>query len=109
MEYNIKTGSTDRMGIQNQSKRRDRESMGHKVIISGRTMGTITGVTDIEEFDNNTIDMNTSLGRLIIKGRDLKVKGLNLETGEADIEGNVDSLVYTSKQNSESFLKRLFK
>ncbi len=87
----------------------NKEILGHKLIISGRTAGTITGVTDIDEFDNNTIDMNTSLGRLIIKGKDLKVKGLNLETGEADIEGNIDSLQYTSKQNSDSILKRLFK
>ncbi|MBQ3664738.1 MAG: YabP/YqfC family sporulation protein [Lachnospiraceae bacterium] len=82
--------------------------MGHKIILSGRTAGIITGVTDIEEFDNDTIDLTTTLGRMVIKGRDLKVKGLNLETGEAQIEGNVDSLVYTSKNNRDSFLKRLF-
>ncbi len=90
------------------SKQKKNETMGHKIILSGRTAGIITGVTDIEEFDNDTIDLTTTLGRMVIKGRDLKVKGLNLETGEARIEGNVDSLVYTSKNNRDSFLKRLF-
>ena len=102
MEYK----GNEQTGFNTKLKRN--EQAGHEVVLSGRTMGIITGVTDIEEFDNGTIDMTTTLGRLVIKGRELKVKGLNLETGEAEIEGNVDSLVYTSKQNSESFLKRLF-
>ena len=80
----------------------------HKLILQARKTGIITGVTDVEEFDNNTIILNTSEGRLLIKGRELKVKGLNLATGEAQIEGAVDSLLYTSKKSSESLLKRLF-
>ena len=107
LERSIAGTGNEQMGFNSRAKKK--ETAGHKIVLSGRTMGIITGVTDIEEFDNNTIDMTTSLGRLIIKGRDLKVKGLNLETGEAEIEGNVDSMVYTSKQNSESLLKRLFK
>ena len=86
-----------------------KETQNHKIILSGRTIGTITGVTDVEEFDNSIINMNTSLGRLVIKGKALKVKGLNLETGEADIEGNIDSLQYTSGKGEDSFLKRLFR
>ncbi len=85
------------------------KDMPHKFTISGRNSGTITGVLDVSEFDNATIDLTTTLGRMIIKGRDLKVKNLNLEKGETDIEGNVDSIVYASKQSSESLLKRLFK
>ena len=69
----------------------------------------VTGVQDVTEFDNNIIDLDTSLGRLLIKGRDLKVKGLNLEKGEVEIEGSMDSLVYTTKQSTEPLLKRLFK
>lgn len=86
-----------------------KELQSHKIILSGRTLGTITGVTDVEEFDNSIINMNTSLGRLIIKGKGLKVKGLNLETGEADIEGHIDSLQYTSGKGEDSLFKRLFR
>ena len=81
----------------------------NSVKAAGRNSGTITGVLDVSEFDNATIDLTTTLGRMIIKGRDLKVKNLNLEKGETDIEGNVDSIVYASKQTSESIFKRLFK
>ncbi|MBQ3583953.1 MAG: YabP/YqfC family sporulation protein [Lachnospiraceae bacterium] len=97
------------MGYQRSTGRTGKETLSHKVIISGRNQGMVTGVQDVTEFDNNIIDLDTSLGRLLIKGRDLKVKGLNLEKGEVEIEGSMDSLVYTTKQSTEPLLKRLFK
>ena len=89
----------------NTSKGRE---LPHKIIMSGRTSGTITGVLDVAEFDNEAIDINTTLGRLIIKGKDLKVKNLHLEKGEADIEGNVDSMTYSKSRSGQSIVKRLF-
>lgn len=106
MEY---SESRDRMGYGKSMGKNSRELQSHKVVISGRTQGIISGVLDVTEFDNNMIDLDTSLGRLLIKGKDLKVKGLNLEKGEAEIEGNVDSLTYAARQNNEPLIKRLFK
>ena len=83
--------------------------VSHKIIITGRTQGIISGVLDVIEFDNNMVNLDTSMGRLIIKGREMKVKGINLEKSEAEIEGNIDSIVYTQKQSDESLIKRLFK
>ena len=86
-----------------------KEQEGHQLILTGRTRGIISGVKEIEEFDNETIDLSTTMGRLLIKGKNLKVKGLDLTTGEARIEGNVDSLEYTKGHTEESLLKRLFR
>ena len=85
------------------------EKMVHKISITERNSGTITGVLEVIEFDNNMVDLSTTLGRLIIKGHDLHVKKLNLEIGELDIEGTVDNLVYSTKASNESMLKRLFR
>jgi sporulation protein YabP len=85
------------------------QSNPHKIIFSGRNQGVITGVKDVVEFDNNMIDLDTSMGKLIIKGKNMKVKGINLEKGEAEVEGNVDSIVYSSGSKDESFIKKLFK
>lgn len=87
----------------------DKRGIAHKISISGRTEGTITGVEEVNEFDNDAISLDTSMGRLIIKGHELHVKRLNLEKGEVDIEGSVDSFYYTSKKDNESVFKRLFK
>lgn len=87
----------------------DKHGLTHKISISGRNEGTITGVEEVNEFDNDQISLETSMGRLIIKGHELHVKRLNLEKGEVDIEGSIDSMFYTSKKDNESVFKRLFK
>ena len=49
---------------------------------------------------------------LMIKGKDLHVNKLNLEKGEVDIDGTIDSLTYSEvsdySKKGESLFKRLF-
>ena len=56
--------------------RGQKDIVSHKIIITGRTQGIISGVLDVIEFDNNMVNLDTSMGRLIIKGREMKVKGM---------------------------------
>lgn len=84
----------------------------HKITINNRKDGNITGVIDVISFDVGEIKVETEMGTLLIKGTELHVKRLNLEKGEVDIEGNMDSFVYTHakhKSDEESFLSRMFK
>ena len=85
----------------------------HKVVLENRSVGTITGISDVVSFDENSIVLDTSAGLLTIKGDGLHVTRLNLEKGEVDMEGNADSLAYSSNEalhrSAESFLTRLFK
>ena len=70
---------------------------GHKIWISGRKSGTVTGISDVLSFDETEILMDTEMGMLSIKGKGLHISKLNLEKGEAELEGQVDSLVYSAK------------
>lgn len=84
----------------------------HKVTIIGRRSGTISGVSDVLSFDVNEILLETDMGMLMIKGKELHVKRLTLEKGEVDIEGELDSLTYSSggaSDKNESLLGRLFR
>lgn len=72
----------------------------HSLNFRQRTEGTVTGVIDIVEFDNTQIRLSTNMGHLLIRGRNLHVKRLNLEKGEADVEGTVDSLSYQDKKEN---------
>ncbi len=84
----------------------------HKVTISDRHSGRISGVSDVLSFDEKEIFLETERGRLVIKGKELHINRLTLEKGEVDIEGKVDSLTYSDgeqKEKSESVLSRLFK
>jgi len=85
----------------------------HKVTLNNRERGNLTGILDVISFDENTIVLDTDMGLLTIKGKDLHVSRLTLEKGEIDIEGRTDSFVYSSnesvRKSGQSLLARLFK
>ena len=83
----------------------------HKLLLSNRRTGTISGVTDVISFDIAEILLETEQGMLTIKGADLHVN--RLEKGEVDIEGRIDSMAYSEVTDfhkaGASILGRLFK
>ncbi|MBE5972193.1 MAG: sporulation protein YabP [Lachnoclostridium sp.] len=87
--------------------------LSHKLELYNREKGTVTGVLDVISFDENTIVLDTDMGLLTIKGKDIHVSRLSLEKGELDLEGRTDSLVYSSnesyRKSNQSLLSRLFK
>ena len=85
----------------------------HKVALTNRENASVTGVLDVISFDIAEILLETELGMLHMKGKDLHVTRLNLEKGEVDIEGTIDSFSYSQIPNSikkaEGFLGKYFK
>lgn len=91
----------------------ERPGAAHQLQLRERKTGTLTGVVDVLSFDNEQILLGTTQGMLTIKGRDLHVSRLHLEQGEVDVEGTVDSLIYTEdgaygRKQKGSRMKRLF-
>lgn len=88
-------------------------SRNHKLSLDNRKRSTMTGIKDVVEFDLNQVLLESVLGMIHIKGKDLKVTRLSLEKGEVDIEGTVDSVTYSETkdygQKGKSVIKRLFK
>lgn len=84
----------------------------HKLQITARKKGSITGVRDVNSFDEKEISLVTDAGMLTVKGEELHVTRLDLEKQEVDIAGKVDSLVYSQgtarSKGQEGILKRLF-
>ena len=86
------------------------DNRGHKVVMTDRKNMLVTDVIDVDSFNLTEILLETGQGTILVKGTDIHVKRLNLERGEADIEGKFDSIVYTKdKGKSDSLLKRMFK
>lgn len=85
----------------------------HKMAVNNRKSCSLTGVIDVIAFDEGEVILETDMGVLVIKGHDLHVKRLDLEKGEVDIDGRMDSFFYSEQRNSsakgESFLGRLFR
>jgi sporulation protein YabP len=67
----------------------------HNVIMESRKHITVTGVVDIDSFDEQTVTVFTDLGELCIKGRELHINKIDVETGDLVMEGAVESLAYT--------------
>lgn len=85
----------------------------HKLVVNNRQTSLVTGVLDVLSFDLNEVLLETEQGMLMVKGTDLHVNRLNLEKGEVDLSGNIDSVAYSEAGNSgrsgESFLGKLFR
>ncbi len=82
------------------------ESIHHAITIDNRKSGTITGVTDIVSFDDKEIFLKTHGGAMSIKGTGLVLTRLDLDKQETDIQGNIDSIVY-SKHTSKKIKNKL--
>lgn len=84
----------------------------HKLVLFNRSSVQMTGVLEVISFDTNEIVMDTEDGLLMIQGEDLHVNHLTLEKGEVNIDGHVDSLIYSNNQkklkNQTKGLGRLF-
>ena len=85
----------------------------HRIVLYDRKSGQLSGVRDVRSFDLHEIVLETEQGLLTITGKDLHVDRLNLDKGEVDLDGQVDSLRYsdgnTAAKTRQSFLARLLR
>lgn len=80
----------------------------HKLTLDNRKKMTLTGIKDVVAFDLNQILLESSMGMIHIKGKDLKVTKLNVDSGLTDIEGYVDSIMYSEPKNFSKKIKSGF-
>lgn len=81
----------------------------HSLQLENRNGLKMTGVTDVEAFDEECITVYTDYGCLSISGSALHIDELNIKNGVLQISGEVSALVYSSKKSKEKgFLKRVF-
>lgn len=82
----------------------------HKLLVSNRSSASLSGVLDVISFDLKEILLETQDGMLTIRGSDLHINRLSVEKGDVDIDGQIDSLMYSNMPHKgESFIGRLFK
>ena len=82
--------------------------VGHHLILEDRENLTVSGVEEVESFDENTIVMYTAQGTLIVRGEGLHIEKLSLDGGDLKVEGMVESLTYEeSRRNKGGFFARL--
>lgn len=83
------------------------QQMPHKLILNERKVLTMTGVSEVVSFDELCVILQTGLGRLIIQGRDLKLKQLSLEGGQVEVDGVISALNYEEPRERGGWVRRL--
>lgn len=79
----------------------------HKLQLNERKSLTMTGVTEVVSFDENTVVLQTALGLLIVQGQQLSLQNLSLEGGQVAVEGTVSALSY--EEPRQGGWRRLFR
>ena len=86
-----------------------RVPMEHRLTLTGRETLTVSGVEDVERFDESGVIMTTSAGTLIVTGEDLHIGKLSLEGGELFVDGRITSISYEDTSGHQGgFFSRLF-
>ena len=83
------------------------------LILENREKLSVSGVVDVESFNDECVVIYTELGVLIVRGDDLHINKLNLDNSELNIEGDIISCEYSDRDGSKSkgtgFFGKMFK
>ena len=80
----------------------------HTLSLDERCRLSVTGVEEVESFDEAEIVMRTAQGDLIVRGGGLHIGKINLDVGELRVEGTVSELCYEEQSKTAGFWQRLF-
>lgn len=79
----------------------------HYIQMENRKRITVTEVTSVEGFDDETILANLAEQGLIISGKDLHIETLDLDEGKLVADGEIESLSYIRKKSGGNIFERL--
>jgi sporulation protein YabP len=82
------------------------------LILENREKLSISGVIDVESFNDECVVVETELGTLIVKGIDLHINKLNIDSSELGIEGEIVSCEYSDRESRNrggGFFARMFR
>lgn len=81
----------------------------HRLVLEDRERLVVSGVEEVERFDEESVALRTAQGQLVVRGDGLHIEQLSLDGGELRLEGQVDSLTYEDEGPARSgLLTRLF-
>ena len=83
-----------------------RPGLPHRLELEGRERLTISGVEEVESFDESTILLSTVQGGLEVQGEGLHIEKLSLDGGDLSVEGTVNALIYEPQGRERGGLLR---
>lgn len=85
------------------------EALMHDIVIENRQRLSATGIQNVDSYEDDCIVAQSECGEIVIKGHELKISRLSVETGDMTVDGNIDSVSYNAPKATGSFFSRVFK
>lgn len=82
------------------------------LLLENKEVLNVTGVENVDNFNDETVVLLTNKGKLTIKGEKLNISKLNVDEGRLIVKGIINSLVfseYEGQREKVSLVKKLFK
>ena len=82
------------------------------LILENRGKLSISGVLDVLSFDDQVVILETELGLLTVKGENIRINKLSIDTSEVIVEGDISSLAYSDRESEKTkgtFMSKIFK
>lgn len=87
----------------------DETIVPHGLTLDARKKLTMTGALEVVRFEENAVLLRTSLGLLLVEGRELKLRTLTPEGGRLTVEGEITALAYAGNKTQGGWLGRLLR
>lgn len=81
----------------------------HNIIIEERKKVNLSGVKEVVSFEDETIVLITTKGRLILKGENLHIIQFDTKTGDLIAEGKINALAFQSNDEKNGLFSKLFR
>ncbi len=85
----------------------ERRFSNQNLILENRKRLSVSGVEEVDGFDDGFVRLHTSLGELSVRGHGLRIENLSVETGELTVSGEIGELAYEEPAERTGWLKRL--
>lgn len=80
----------------------------HTLTLTDRSNLSLTGINDVDAFNEQEIVAMCDSQELVIKGELLHIEELSIDAGLMTVSGRISSLTYNEKVTKASVFKRLF-
>ncbi len=73
----------------------------HSMILEDRSRLELTGITDVDRFDEQEIELFTRMGELTVKGTGLHINEMSVGSGKLTVEGDISAVIYGDKDRKK--------
>ena len=100
------------MNLEERKNTVQKSNIIQNLILESREKLNISGALDVLSFDDQIVIVQTHLGLLTVKGEDLRISKLNIDSEEVIVDGTITTMSYSDKnieKKDNSFLSKIFK